>query len=464
MPIRILLRFKSRFRCRLVLLLCAATCFPAQQNLRAQTAEQPVTLPLAVETALRANPLTRATASGREIADAQVIEARAGRLPVLQFNETFARGNNPVFVFGSLLEQARFSQLNFALPALNNPDSLTNYRTSLSLRLPVLDQRQSRTRIRQAQFRQQQADAQSDHIRQQIRFEVLKTFYGVLLAQAKKEVADEAVRLAEADVKRSRDRVETGTAVVADLLAAEVQLAEFQQQQIQAEGDVTTAVAAFNTALGAPIATPQKLSGALAGKSFSLASQDELIGLALRRRPDYVQAGLALREREQQVSGARGALLPRLDVFSTVGVSSRNAWGGSGDYTVGASLSFNLFDAGRKARLEEARAAQRLAGSQQEHLANQIRLEVVRAVQQFVTAQARLKVAERVISHATEALRIVQDRYHEGLTTITEVLRAETTLVRAQTNVLAARYDYYVGYAGVLLMSGGLTDVQAFIS
>ena len=44
--------------------------------------------------------------------------------------------------------------------------------------------------------------------------------------------------------------------------------------------------------------------------------------------------------------------------------------------------------------------------------------------------EARLLVAQRVIGHATEALRIVQDRYREGLTTITEVLRAETALVR----------------------------------
>ncbi|MFN0120446.1 MAG: TolC family protein [Blastocatellia bacterium] len=443
--------------------LSLVVCLPVW-NVGAQTAEQSLTLPLAVETALRTNPLTRATAAGREIADAQVSEARAGRFPLLQFNETLTRGNNPVFVFGSLLEQARFGAPDFALPALNNPGSLTNYRTSLSLRMPVFDQRQSRTRIAQAQFRQQQADAQSDQVRQQIRFETLKSFYGVLLAQAKKEVADEAVKLAEADIKRSRDRVEVGASVVADLLAAEVQLAEFQQQQLQAEGDIATAVAALNTALGVPINTPQQISGGLADKLFNVAAQDELIAQALQRRPDYARAGLALRERGQQVNGARGEFLPRLDVFTSAGLSSRNWWSGSSDYTVGASLTFNLFDAGRKARLAQAHATERLANSEQEHLANQIRLEVVRACQQFVTAQARLKVAERVISHATEALRIVQDRYREGLTTITEVLRAETTLVRAQTNVLAARYDYYVGYASVLLTSGGLTDVQAFVS
>src|SRR5262249_49726284 len=68
-----------------------------------------LTLPLAVEIALRTNPLMRATASGREIADAQALEAKAGRFPLIQLSETWINGNNPAFVFGSLLEQGRFT-------------------------------------------------------------------------------------------------------------------------------------------------------------------------------------------------------------------------------------------------------------------------------------------------------------------------------------------------------------------
>jgi outer membrane protein TolC len=61
-------------------------------------------------------------------------------------------------------------------------------------------------------------------------------------------------------------------------------------------------------------------------------------------------------------------------------------------------------------------------------------------------------------------LRIVQDRYREGLTIITEVLRSETAFVRTRLNLIAARYDYYVGYARILMASGRLTDVQPFES
>jgi outer membrane protein TolC len=382
----------------------------------------------------------------------------------VQVSQNVTQGNNPVYVFGSLLEQANFKAQNFDLNALNNPSPLHNFRTSLSLRAPLLDQRQSRTRIAQAQLQQQQMDTSSNQVQQQIRFEVLRTYYAVLLAQAKKEVSDEAVKLAEADVKRSRDRVDAGVAVTSDLLSAEVQLAEFRQQQIQAEGEIVTAKAALNTALGLPINAPQQISGALIEKQFDLGEQDALMRAALQARPDYSRAGLTLREREQQTFGARGEMLPRVDVFTSVGVSARSFLTGSTDYVVGASVSFNLFDAGRKARLSQAQAAETMASLEQEHLANQIRFEVVKARQQFITARERLAVMQRVISQATEALRIVQDRYHEGLTTITEVLRAETALTQARTNVLAARYEHYIGYAAVLLATGQLTDVQLFVS
>ncbi len=422
-----------------------------------------LTLPLAVEIALKTNPLVRATSTGRDIADARLIEARASRWPVVQVSQNVTNGNNPVYVFGSLLEQANFKAQNFDLNALNNPSPLTNFRTSLSVRTPLFDQRQSRTRIAQAELQQQQVDTSSNQLRQQIRFEVLRSYYAVLLAQAKKDVALEAIKMAEADVKRSRDRVEAGVAVTSDLLSAEVQLAEFHQQQIQAEGEIITAKATLNTALGLPTSAPQQINGALIEKQFDLGEEEALMRTALQSRPEYSRAGLTYREREQQTFGVRGEMLPRVDVFTSVGLSARSFVTGSTDYLVGASVSFNLFDAGRKARLNQAQAAETIALLEQEHLANQIRLDVVRARQQFITARERLTVMQRVISQATEALRIVQDRYHEGLTTITEVLRAETALTQARTNVLAARYDHYIGYATVLLATGQLTDVQPFV-
>jgi outer membrane protein TolC len=326
----------------------------------------------------------------------------------------------------------------------------------------LFDQRQTETRTAQARIAQQEADQQTEMAAQQLRFAVIRTFYGLLLAQARLEVSDEAVKTAEADVKRARDTFESGLVVQSDLLAAEVQLSEFRQQQIQAKGDLVTAIAALNTAIGLPVERPQQPLGELVERSFPTETVEALSEQALRDRPDYQRAVLSTRASEVRSRGARGEWLPRVDAFVNAGASGRYVAGGSGDYAAGASITFNVFDAGRKARIDQSRAAESIATAQQEQLANQIRFEVMRAYQQYVSARERMAVVAQVTAQATETLRMVQDRYHAGLTTITELLRAQTALVRARSDVLAARYEQYVGYANVQLAAGRLKDVGAF--
>jgi outer membrane protein len=461
--------FNFRHMRKVTLGLCFALSLTApgasfgQQNALPQTGT--LTLSQAIDIALRKNPLTEAAAATRSLADAQLREGRSGRKPLLQASETFTNSNNPIFVFGSLLEQGRFGANNFAVDALNNPDPLSNFRSAITVRIPLFDQRQTETRVAQAKIRQQQADQKTDLVEQQLRFEVVRSYYSVLLCQARVSVADEAVKTAEADVKRALDLFESGLTVHSDLLAAEVQLSEFRQQRIQSKAELSIAFAALNTALGLPVEAPQKLSGELIARNFTIESVDLLTSQAMQNRPEYQQATSSIQASAAQVRGARGEWLPRVDAFATAAASTGYVVSrGSSDYAAGASVTFNLFDAGRKARIEQARANESIARAEAEQVGNQVRFEVVRAYQQYISARERLAVVAQASAQASETLRIVQDRYHFGLTTITELLRAETALVRARTDVLNARYDQYVGYANVLLAAGRLKDAGPFNS
>ena len=453
---------------KILLTLVVTVCFPYPADSSSpgpQSGEsQELTLPLAVDLALRNHPLLRAAQSSRDVVDAQLEEAKGSRWPTLQFSETFTRSNNPVFVFGSLLEQGRFGPSNFEIGNLNNPDSLNNFRTALNLRIPIFDQLESVTRIDQARIGQEQAEHQKEMIRQQLRLEVIRAYYGVIVAQNKRGVAEEAVKLAEADGKRIRDLFNTGLVVQSDLLSAEVQIAEFRQQQIQADGDLITAYAALNTALGLPVSAAHRVSGGLEERTFPLAEQEEFLRLALLHRPDYARAATGVRSSEKKVRGAWGQYLPRVDIFSSYGISGKDLVSGSSDYAIGAGLTYNIFELGREGRLDQARAARSVAVAEQDHLANQIRFEVTRAYQQVLSARERVKVAAGAVEQAQEVMRIVRDRYQTGLTTITEVLRAQTALVRTRLNLLFSRYEYFIGYANLLIAAGRLTDVQPFAS
>jgi outer membrane protein TolC len=227
-------------------------------------------------------------------------------------------------------------------------------------------------------------------------------------------------------------------------------------------GELATALAALNTALGLPVETPQQPLGDLLDRRFTVDTIEVLSSAALQNRPDYQRALLSSRDASVQLRRVGGERLPRVDAFLSTALNSEHLTGGRGDYAAGATVSFNVFDAGRKARIARARAEHAIADAEQEHLANQIRFEVVRAYQQYVSARERLAAVAEVSAQASESLRIVQDRYDAGITTITELLRAETALVRARSDVLAARYDQYLSYANVLLATGQLKDAGVF--
>jgi outer membrane protein TolC len=71
-------------------------------------AQEAFTLRQAVNLALLSNPLVAATDAGEKEAEARIHQAHSGYLPRLQFSESLQRGNNPVFVFSSLLTQHQF--------------------------------------------------------------------------------------------------------------------------------------------------------------------------------------------------------------------------------------------------------------------------------------------------------------------------------------------------------------------
>ena len=90
-------------------------------------------------------------------------------------------------------------------------------------------------------------------------------------------------------------------------------------------------------------------------------------------------------------------------------------------------------------------------------------METVTAWNRANAARQEVDVATTAVSQAESASRIVQDRYENGLTTITEVLRAQTALLGARLALLAARHQTITGYAELLRSTGGLRDIDPFL-
>lgn len=443
-----------------MLLLIALSCLPAVFS--QSTFSPKLDLEAAVKKALATDPQAKIADSRVKIAEAKIAETKTGKQPFVQVGQSAIRSNNPVFVFGSLLEQGRFGVSNFAISSLNNPKGIFNFRSLVDARMPLFDQWQTSSRVTQAEIGKRQTEFQAESVRQQLRFDVIQRYYSSVLAREMLKVSQEAVKSAEANRKKTRDMVDVGMATDADFLAAEVELANANQQNLEAESNLIATLAALNLMLGDKPDIARDLVEDLREKYFPIEEQGELIRLAFENRPDYQRAELAVQISREQTRSIKNQKLPRVDAFGNFGYSSPYLLSGSSDYTVGVNLTYTLFDAGRKARIEQVAEGETVAELEKQSLANQISLSVVRALQSYKTARAKIQVSIKSIAQADEALRIVQDRYKFGLTTFNEVLRAEAALVRSRHNLLTARYDYYVSFASVLLATGRLNDVRLF--
>jgi outer membrane protein len=128
----------------------------------------------------------------------------------------------------------------------------------------------------------------------------------------------------------------------------------------------------------------------------------------------------------------------------------------------GVAITLELFDRGRTARIAAARGEIDVARAAEAMARDTVTMEVVTAWHRLRAAREMAGVAATAAEQAAAAARIVRDRYSEGLTPITEQLRAQTALVNARFDLLAARYDSVVAYAELLRATGELDDVQTF--
>lgn len=412
----------------------------------------------AVRLALDRHPALRAASHQTTAATAGVEQARAGFLPRVDFSEGVTRGDNPVYAFGALLNQGRFTSADFAVDRLNHPDPITNWRTNIGGSVPLFLGGRTLLGYQQAQIGVQVAEQGRARVEQEIIFNVIRAYHGVLLAQEAKVTVDAAVRTAEANLASAEARYEAGVVVASDALAARVRLARLKEEAIAAANQVRLAQAALNEAMGTALDQSHRVTGGLDLPILRHERLEGLEALAREHRPDYRQVALEEQRLEKEVTRARGALLPTMHLMGNYEINNhRLSSDGQDSWSVGVVLNVNLFNGGAdRARIVEAQANHQRAIALRERLGNAIGLEVHDAFLAVQTARERVAVAREAVIHAEESLRIVQDRYDAGLTTIVELLDSETALTAARTNLTRTLYDATVSQARLDFSLGAL--------
>jgi outer membrane protein TolC len=403
-------------------------------------AQTGLTLEDAIRRAQGETSEARALSAAVGEADARIRLAQSGFWPRVDVTETVERGNQPVFVFSSLLAQRRFAAANFAIPALNHPDPVTNTRTAFALEQPVFDAGVTRLTVQAAQLRHEMATATRDAADQDLAFRAAQAFVRVLQLEATVRATDAAVAAAESDRQRARARRDVGLVTEADGLAVDVHLADMRQRQIAASGDLAVARLQLADAVGMPLT--DSIVPVRPTPRPSPADGAALVSEALSSHPRLRQARVQLRLADNGRRTARAAFLPTIGALAGWELNGATLGAQQSSWIIGAELRLNLFRGfADSARLAEASHAHVRATAERERLQRRIEVEVREALAHLTAARAREDAGRAALAQARESQRIIRDRYESGLATITDVLRAAEAALDAESRATTAEMD-----------------------
>ena len=421
-------------------------------------AQGELTLRDAVLRALEHNRSIDGSSAEMKASESRIVEARAGQLPKINYTESWAVSDNPVFVFSSLLTQHQFGTENFQLGPLNRPGFLNDFQTRVSADQPLYDAGRAKHAIRAAELRRNIAGEEVRRTRMDVIAAVIRAWYDAVLAGTQLGVANEALRSAEADLARAESIRSAGMSTDADVLSIRVHLARVREQRIRYAADLDVAQAALDDAMGLPLETLHTLPHSISQPELPDIPLAEYEKRAVSERPEARESAIASSISDNEVASARANLLPHLSLHAALEVDRQRFYDrGGANAIVSVEMRWNLFNGfSDKARIEETRQDLLRTQASRDRALSAIRLQVRRAHADMQAAKQRIEVARAAIAEAEESLRITQNRYQAGLNDVTNLLRTETALLESRSRLVEAVRDQRVAAAMLEYSTGTL--------
>lgn len=404
----------------------------------ANAPQQILTLDEAVERAVaNSHRLVEARARG-EAATASVGQRHAATRPQVSAAAGYTRTNH-IDEFGILLPN---NQLRVIYPDIPN-----NSRARLDVQWPVYTA--GRLEAIETAARREEAAASKDveTMAADVRLDAARAFWTLVVAQASVAVVDESLARMAAHVRDAKSHLDAGLVPPNEVLTAQAQEARQRMLSIQARMTRDVAQADLARVVGADADATIAVAATLT-PPLPPAGLDVLIEEARQRRSERqalderaagaeARAGAAAAGRRPTIALAGGVdyARPNPRIFPRLG-EWRESW------DAGINVSWPIFDGGR-ARFEtaEASAGVRALRARLAELDSAIALDIRQRTAEITSNLAALDAAETGIVAATEARRVVEERYRAGVATSTDVVDAQMVVLQAQldrTQAIAA--------------------------
>jgi len=386
----------------------------------------------------------RALTAAEGEARARLEQARAGLLPTVDFNESWQRGTQPLFVFSSLVAQRQLADV--PLDALSRSTAVTNYRSTVSVDAPVFDPA-ARASVRSAKLGVEMVAAQREAAQHDLALSAVAAYGAAVKAVALRRVVAASLDSARADLAIAEQRRDQGLVTDADVLQVQLHLAATREREIRAAADEIVARARLNQVIGAGLDETFTLDD-LTAAAVPPVDEAGAEAAAVQARPEARVAAINQSLADAARDAARAAFLPRVSA-----TASAEANGGQWDvrssgWTAGVVGQVNLFRGlADRARLAEAVDLQRRRRIERESIDTAVRVDVRETRARLDAARATAEVAEAAVAQAVEGHRIIRDRYEGGLTDVSALLRAAEGVQVAEAGRVTARAEVIVATA-----------------
>jgi outer membrane protein len=281
-------------------------------------------------------------------------------------------------------------------------------------------------------------------------------FFDALAAAQLVRVREASVRRAEEQLKVAVNKLRAGSATRSDTLRSRVTLGSANLDLTRARSDLATAQAGLARLVG---------EGGLleaADDSAFYRVEPPLDTVAIRTEAE-AQSPL-VRSSVAEADAARAELsAAKSDYWPSLNLSANTSWNASrtNDYDLlnqrqlSLGLRWNLFDRfDRELQVAQQSVGLDLADATAADAKRQVASELIATLAQLDAARAQIDITQTSVVAATEDLRVQQERYRLGASTIVDVLTSQEALNQAEVDVVVARFDYLRAKAQIEALIG----------
>ncbi|MBS1573608.1 MAG: TolC family protein [Bacteroidetes bacterium] len=375
-----------------------------------------------------------------QLAQTELLAARAAYLPNITASYSFINTNSPLMAFGTKLNQARIEMMDFNPDLLNNPKSINNFNTKIEVQQPIINM--DAVYMKKAgEVKTEVLKIQAERTKEYIRFE-LKKAYGMLqLAYKMQETLEKAKQTTLTNKKVIENYFNNGMIQKSDVLYMQVRVSEIDSQLQMAKSNIQNASDYLFFLLDQD--KTNKILKPTDALEFQEFFSNNTTNISDRKDVQAYQKSLEAYDFMEKASQSK--FLPRLNAFGSFEMNDKkiSSFNGNG-YMAGLQLSWNVFDGLKSKSEQEKYKAEKLKSQTEiEVYTKKSLLEISKAQTQIVDTEAKVNFSKQAWEQSQEAYRIRKNRYDQGLEKSADLLTAETLMSQKELEMQQAIFEHY---------------------